>query len=75
MKSVEELVARHSTRVAHNALIVLFTVGLLPVNIPNPNVCTKATMWAMPEITSAFFTAQYSDQLINSLVERVRTFF
>lgn len=65
------MVARHSTRVAHNALIVLFTLGLLPVNTPNASVCTKATMWAMPEITSALFTTQYSDQLIQSLVERV----
>lgn len=63
--------ARHSTRVAHNALIVLFTLGLLPENTPNASVCTKSTMWAMPEITSALFTAQYSDEKIQGVAERV----
>lgn len=73
MRGVEQLMARHSTRVAHNALIVLFTLGLLPVNTPNTSVCTKSTMWAMPEITSALFTAQYSDETIDSVVGRVRS--
>lgn len=68
---MEQLV-KQSTRVAHNALIVLFTLGLLPENIPNATVCTKSTMWAMPEITSALFTAQYSDEKIQHVVERVR---
>lgn len=71
LKSIEQLIARHSTRVAHNSLIILFTLGLLPENLPNPLICTKATMWAMPEITSALFTSQYSDQTIDNLVERV----
>lgn len=63
---------KQSTRVAHNALIVLFTLGLLPEHTPNATVCTKSTMWAMPEITSALFTAQYSDETIQNVVERVR---
>lgn len=75
LRNVEQLIARHSTRVAHNALIVLFTLGLLPENVPNATVCTKATMWAMPEITSALYTAQYSDRTIDSIVERVRSTF
>lgn len=71
LRNVEQLV-RQSTRVAHNAVIVLFTLGLLPENTPNATVCTKSTMWAMPEITSALFTAQYSDETIRNVVERVR---
>lgn len=71
LRGVEQLVAKHSTRVAHNSLIVLFILGLLPVNTPNASVCTKATMWAMPEITSALFTAQYSDETIQSIAYRV----
>ncbi|XP_055297188.1 uncharacterized protein LOC129565894 isoform X2 [Sitodiplosis mosellana] len=75
LRNVEQLIARHSTRVAHNALIVLFTLGMLPENVPNATVCTKATMWAMPEITSALFTAQYSDRTIDSIVERTEHIF
>lgn len=71
LKSVEQLISKYSTRVAHNSLIVLFTLGLLPENEPNTAVCTKAVMWAMPEITSALFVSQYSDQTIDSIVERV----
>lgn len=71
LKSIEQLIVKYSTRVAHNSLIVLFTLGLLPENEPNAAVCTKATMWAMPEITSALFVSQYSDQTIDNIVERV----
>lgn len=71
LKSVEQLIAKHSTRVVHNALILLFTLGLLPENVPNAAVCTKATMWAMPEIASALYTSQYSDKTVHDVVERV----
>ncbi|XP_031625122.1 kell blood group glycoprotein homolog isoform X2 [Contarinia nasturtii] len=75
LRNVDQLVSRHSTRVAHNALIILFTLGLLPENAPNAMICTKATMWAMPEITSALFTAQYSDRTIDTIVERAEHIF
>lgn len=71
LKSIDQLISRHSTRVAHNALIVLFTLGLLPENVPTPEICTKATMWAMPEVSSALFTSQYSDDIVNDMVQRV----
>lgn len=71
LKSIDQLIARHSTRVAHNAIIVLFTLSLLPENVPTPEVCTKATMWAMPEVSSALFTSQYSNEIIDDVVLRV----
>lgn len=71
---MEQLV-KQSTRVAHNALIILFTLGLLPENAPNATVCTTSTMWAMPEITSALFTSQYSDETIQNVMERVSRYF
>lgn len=74
LRNIDLLISRHSTRVAHNALIVLFTLSLLPENVPTPEVCTRATMWAMPEVASAFFTSQYSDDIINDVIERVSTY-
>lgn len=71
LKSIDQLISKYSTRVAHNSLIVLFTLGFLPKMEPNAAVCTKSVMWAMPEMTSALFASQYSDQTIENIVERV----
>lgn len=71
LKNVEQLITKHSTRVAHNAILMLFVLGILPENTPNAAVCTKATMWALPEVSSALFAAQYSDRVIQNVVDRV----
>lgn len=71
LKNIEQLISKYSTRVAHNSLIVLFTLGFLPEMEPNGAVCTKSVMWAMPEMTSALFASQYSDETVEDIVERV----
>lgn len=71
LKNIEQLIAKHTTRVAHNALILLFVLQILPDDHPNAAVCTRATMWAMPEVASALYMAQYSDQSIQSVISRV----
>lgn len=71
LKNVDQLITKHTTRVAHNAILMLFVLGMLPESTPNAAVCTKATMWAMPEISSALFVAQYSDKVIKNVIERV----
>lgn len=73
LKNIEQLITKYSTRVAHNAVILLFALGILPENTPNAVVCTKATMWAMPEVASALYVTQYSDRTVQNVIERVCT--
>lgn len=71
LNGLQHLINRHTTRVAHNAILLLFVLGILPEELPNSLVCTKATMWAMPEVTSAFFVAQFDEQPVQNLIGRV----
>ncbi|XP_075147209.1 neprilysin-like 16 isoform X4 [Haematobia irritans] len=70
MKAMEWLLTKYSMRVAHNSILVLFALGILPQDYPNPKVCTKATMWALPDIASSLLIAQYSASDINEAVKR-----
>lgn len=71
LKSLQHLLSRHPTRVIHNSLLVAFALTILPPETPNTFVCTKATMWAMPEISSALYVAQFSDEVTNDVISRV----
>lgn len=62
---------KHPTRVIHNSLLILFALAILPPGQPDPMICTKATMWAMPEVSSALYVAQFSDNNINNAIARV----
>lgn len=44
LNGLQQLVNRHTTRVAHNAILLLFALGILPEETPNSVICTKATM-------------------------------
>lgn len=72
LKNVEQLIMKYSTRVAHNAIVLLFMVGILPENSPNSLVCTKATIWAMPEVSSALYAMQLDERNTESVVARVK---
>lgn len=72
LKNIEQLIIKYSTRVAHNAVILLYALGILPANAPNAVVCTRATMWAMPEVASALYVTQYSDKTVRNIIDRVR---
>lgn len=71
LKAVEELLTKYPTRVAHNSMLVLFALGILPQGKSDPTVCTRATMWALPDITSALFIAQHSSDGIKDVIRRV----
>ncbi|XP_075147207.1 neprilysin-like 16 isoform X2 [Haematobia irritans] len=75
MKAMEWLLTKYSMRVAHNSILVLFALGILPQDYPNPKVCTKATMWALPDIASSLLIAQYSASDINEAVKRIDVMF
>ncbi|KNC34384.1 hypothetical protein FF38_10862 [Lucilia cuprina] len=75
LKAVEELLTKYPTRVAHNSMLVLFALGILPQGPPNPLVCTRATMWALPDITSALFIAQHSSDDIRDVIRQTEVIF
>ena len=71
LKSVEELIIKYPTRVAHNSLLILFGLGILPQGYPSPFICTKAIMWALPEVASAIFMAQHPPDGLKDVIARV----
>ncbi|KAJ6638737.1 Tubulin polyglutamylase TTLL5, partial [Pseudolycoriella hygida] len=75
LKSLQDLLSRHPTRVIHNSLLVAFALTILPPEPPNIFVCTKATMWAMPEISSALYIAQFSNEVVNDVINRADMIF
>ncbi|TMW46440.1 hypothetical protein DOY81_008480 [Sarcophaga bullata] len=75
LKAIEELLTKYPTRVAHNSMLVLFALGILPQGRSDPAVCTRATMWALPDITSALFIAQHSSDGIKDVIRRTEVIF
>lgn len=71
LKAAEKLLMKYPSRVAHNSMLVLFALGVLPPGRPSPLVCTRATMWALPDISSALFIAQHSSDDIRDVTRRV----
>lgn len=71
LKGLHSLLAKHPTRVVHNSLLIVFALAILPPGQPDALICTKATMWAMPEVSSALYVAQFSDNSINNAIARV----
>uniref|UniRef100_W8BH66 Endothelin-converting enzyme 2 n=1 Tax=Ceratitis capitata TaxID=7213 RepID=W8BH66_CERCA len=75
LKALELILVKHSTRVAHNSILALFALGILPQDRPSPTICTRATMWALPDITSALFMAYYSKSDLHSYIQRTDLIF
>lgn len=69
-----ELLSRHHNRVIHNSLILLFVLSALPAYKPDPMSCTKATMWAMPQATSALYLTQHQANNTKQSIHRVGLF-
>lgn len=53
-------------------MLIMFAVSILPPDKPDALVCTRATVWALPEITSSLYVAQFTETNINNAVTRVR---
>lgn len=72
LQKLDKLITEHEDkRVVHNSILILFALNILPSSRPTPHVCTKATIRALPQISSALFTAQYSEELIRHASLRV----
>uniref|UniRef100_A0AAG5CQE6 Peptidase M13 N-terminal domain-containing protein n=1 Tax=Anopheles atroparvus TaxID=41427 RepID=A0AAG5CQE6_ANOAO len=75
LRQLRKLLLTYQNRVIHNSLLMLFALNTLPPGRPSPLVCTRATNWALPEVTAALFVAQYSEEVIRHAIHRVRLFW
>lgn len=66
---------QYQTRVIHNSLLVLFALNTLPPSLPSPEICTRATMWALPQVTSALYIAQFTEDEMSSAIARVNLLY
>ncbi|XP_065087387.1 endothelin-converting enzyme homolog [Ochlerotatus camptorhynchus] len=75
LEHLRKLLLAHQNRVIHNALLLLFALNTLPPGRPSPLVCAKATNWALPEVSSALFIGQYSEEVIGHAIQRTEEMF
>nr|XP_029716259.1 endothelin-converting enzyme homolog [Aedes albopictus] len=75
LEHLRRLLLAHQNRVIHNALLLLFALNTLPPGRPSPLVCAKATNWALPEVSSALFVGQYSEEVIGHAIHRAEEMF
>ncbi|XP_073812271.1 neprilysin-like 16 isoform X2 [Musca autumnalis] len=75
LNAINGLLTKYSTRVAHNSIVALFVLGILPQDQSSPIICTQATMWALPDMSSALFIAQYSTKDIKDVIKRTDFMF
>jgi len=71
LRRLRILLTTHQSRVIHNSLLLLFALNALPPGHPSPEICTRATIWAMPEVASALFLAQYPENDVANSIHRV----
>lgn len=65
------MLEKYPRRVVYNSMLIMFAVSILPPDKPDALVCTRATIWALPEVASALYVAQFSETSINHAVSRV----
>lgn len=65
------LLQRHQKRVIHNSMILLFVLNSLPPTKPSAMTCTKSTIWAMPQVSSALYLTQHPANVTADNINRV----
>lgn len=71
LTGLQTLLDRTQRRVVHNSMLVMFALAILPPGKPDALVCTRATMWAMPEVASALYASQFSAASVRDVSQRV----
>ncbi|SPP83237.1 uncharacterized protein LOC117585670 isoform X1 [Drosophila guanche] len=75
LKALQHFLTKYPTRVAHNSLLLLSALEILPRDYPSPEVCTRSTMWALPELASALYIAQHSSDDLKDTTKRAEIIF
>ncbi|KAH8362871.1 hypothetical protein KR084_002210 [Drosophila pseudotakahashii] len=75
LKALEYFLTKYPTRVAHNSLLLLSALEILPRDYPSPEVCTRSTMWALPELSSSLYIAQHSSEDLKDTTKRAEIIF
>ncbi|KAH8382796.1 hypothetical protein KR009_005305 [Drosophila setifemur] len=75
LKALKYFLTKYPTRVAHNSLLLLSALEILPRDYPSPEVCTRSTMWALPELSSALYIAQHSSDDLKDTTKRAEIVF
>ncbi|KAH8330301.1 hypothetical protein KR067_000981 [Drosophila pandora] len=75
LKALGYFLTKYPTRVAHNSLLLLSALEILPRDYPSPEVCTRSTMWALPELSSALYIAQHSSDDLKDITKRAEIIF
>lgn len=65
------MLEKYPRRVVHNSMLIQFAVSVLPPDKPDALVCTRAAVWALPEVASALYVAQFTESSITNAVSRV----
>lgn len=72
LRALQVFITKYPSRVAHNSMLLLSALEVLPKDYPSPEVCTRATMWALPELASALYIAQFSTEDSKDNIKRVQ---
>ncbi|XP_068153090.1 membrane metallo-endopeptidase-like 1 [Drosophila tropicalis] len=75
LKALEGFLTKYPSRVAHNSMLLLCALEILPKDYPNPEVCTRSTMWALPELASALYIAQHTSDDLKDIIKRAEIVF
>ncbi|XP_033232511.1 neprilysin-2 [Drosophila pseudoobscura] len=75
LKALKHFLTKYPTRVAHNSLLLLSALEILPRDYPSPEVCTRSTMWALPELASALYIAQHASNDLKDITKRAELIF
>lgn len=72
LRGLHLLLEQYPRRVIHNSMLIMFALSILPPGRPDALVCTRATIWALPEVASAIYVAQFSESNVKNAISRVR---
>ncbi|XP_034484934.1 endothelin-converting enzyme homolog isoform X1 [Drosophila innubila] len=75
LRALQAFLTKYPSRVAHNSMLLLSALEILPKDYPNPEVCTRSTMWALPELASALYIAQHSSEDSKDIIKRADIIF
>ncbi|XP_032288951.1 endothelin-converting enzyme homolog isoform X2 [Drosophila virilis] len=75
LKALQSFLTKYPSRIAHNSMLLLSVLEILPKDFPNPEVCTRSTMWALPDLASELYISQHSSVDSKDIIKRAEIIF